>query len=115
MSYSGQAFTDRESARCHALAIETSRPCLLLVGPPGFQAYPAVHAEDNRAVTHHYLISADPKWYQAERRFMCHEPFDEIEIDSVCPRYRDAISLSRGARFEFGEEGEGADMRVETT
>lgn len=101
-------FTDAEKAKCKELVDATGAPCLLLVGPPDFRLYSAVHSTDleGSAISQRYecayLLDID---YHGRKHFKAGRLFSDpaglfLEAADFSPRYREAVHLSRAHRFE---------------
>jgi hypothetical protein len=108
-------FTVTEKQKCKELVDATGHPCLLLVGPPDFKTYWAVHSADREGLDNlpeggiryetDYLLDIDShlrRYYRDEHRFYgCCGGYYSTEMEFT-PDYRRAVHLSRSSRF--GEE-----------
>lgn len=102
-------FDEREMRVAKGLAAATKCPVLMLVGPPDFKPYPAVHPvylEDGiEAEVWHYLLDIEihgRKYYNQGRLFCCTEPFEmqEGKRHHFSPEYQVAVFEARTYRFD---------------
>jgi hypothetical protein len=107
-------FTETEKRKCKELADATGYPTLLLVGPPDFKTYYAVHSADKEqnygdlppgGIRYECDYLLDIYWhgrkhYDREHRFFG-DTYGEFNDPAMFSgEYRKAIHLSRAARFE---------------
>lgn len=97
--------TADERMKCQWLAEGTLRPCLHLVGTPGFKFYIASHFEDLdgevQRYEYPYLLDIDyhgRKHYNAGRLYSDMQPFDDP--DQFSTTYWGAVYKARMARFD---------------
>lgn len=100
-----------EKEKCKELTDATGHPVLLLVGPPDFKVYSAVHSarDPERNYTQryecHYLLDIHyhgRRFYDGEGRLWCAEGEESIFrfAEDFSREYRQAVHLARSERFD---------------
>lgn len=97
------SLTPPEMDKCAALAVESKRDIVLLVGPPDFRLYDVIFIGDGFPTFTDCLLDIDfhaRKYYEIEQRLFCsvHTGFS-CEAD-FSESYKRAVYASRNARFE---------------
>lgn len=104
-------FDEREMRLAMALSASTKCAVLLLIGPPAFKPYPAVHPvylEDGiESETWYYIFDIDihrRRYYEQGRLFCCAEPW-EMQVGHkhhFSAEYQAAVFESHTYRFDPG-------------
>lgn len=104
-------FTEQERIKCTELADASNCPVLLLIGPPGYKTYLAIHAVDlgdgpvERFETD-YTLDIDAharRHYRAGRLFGSLEAWRENQPEWLFSQpYQQAVKAARSARFGDG-------------
>lgn len=97
------AFTPEERRKAELLVKESGCPCLFLVGPPDFRFYDLIELDAGDDLTR-CVASLDidahyRRYYHRESRLFAN-PGEPISEQHSTDQYREAVYMSRAARFE---------------